>query len=224
MVRSGRRRAPIHRSSARSASISAACRPAAPRTGRGRAPSGVPSASARECAGSVETSRTRWRARAAPRAAAAAHVVLPTPPLPPKKRKVTLPAARVRVRVVVVALVAAERRFDARDPVLPGLQGGALGALADLPDALEQLALDLGELRVVDLAQLQAHLCREQLLAQHAVVVELRVHRLRELAEDELDAADEEGVEDDHAASVRPARAATTAASSPGCTGFGTCI
>src|SRR5687767_11216734 len=193
MVRSGRRRASSQRSSARSASISAACRPAAPRTARGRAASETPSASASECAGSVETSSTRWCARAAPRAAAAAHVVLPTPPLPPKNRKATLPAARVRVRVVVVPLVAAERRFDARDLVLTGFEGGALRALADLPDALEQLALDLGELRVVDLAQLQAHLRGKQLLAQHGVVVELGVDGFRELAEDELDAADEEG-------------------------------
>src|SRR5204862_819342 len=74
-----------HRANARGASSSAACRLRA--TADGRAVSRTASASPRECAGSVDTTRTRCDEREAATARAAAHVVLPTPPLPLKKMK-----------------------------------------------------------------------------------------------------------------------------------------
>jgi hypothetical protein len=52
-------------------------------TRRGAPDSGTPSASPSECAGSVETIRTRSPLAARAIAKAAALVVLPTPPLPP---------------------------------------------------------------------------------------------------------------------------------------------
>ena len=55
------------------------------RTCRGRDDRRTPSTSPSECAGSVDTTRTRRPAAAAATARAAAQVVLPTPPLPPKK-------------------------------------------------------------------------------------------------------------------------------------------
>lgn len=55
-------------------------------TGVGSAPMGVPKASARECAASVERTSVRCPARAARAAVPAAAVVLPTPPLPVKSR------------------------------------------------------------------------------------------------------------------------------------------
>ena len=80
-----------HRANARGASSAIAVRaptrdlPIATLVGREK--TGMPSASPRECAGSVETSRTRCPDRAAATARAAAQVVLPTPPLPPNRTR-----------------------------------------------------------------------------------------------------------------------------------------
>src|SRR5207248_649989 len=82
-----------------------------------------------------------------------------------------------------------------------------------------------GELFLSDLAELQPHLRGEQLLAQNAVVVELAVDGSGDLVQHELDAADEQRVENDHGrASCGPATAAITAASASGATGLGTCM
>ena len=59
---------------------------------------------------------------------------------------------------------------------------------------------------------------------QHGVVVHLRLDRVHDLAQHELDAAHEQGVEDDHASTCRLVRVAMTAARSLGAIGFGTCI
>jgi hypothetical protein len=82
-------------------------------TGRGDEESGMASASLREGAGSVETTRTRLPEAAARRAMAAAQVVLPTPPLPPMKWN------RGRLGSVPLVLVSAfERRLDAGNLVV----------------------------------------------------------------------------------------------------------
>ena len=54
------------------------------------------------------------------------------------------------------------------------------------------------ELRLAHLAELDAHLRREQLLAQRRVVVQLGVDRRGDLVEHEPHAADEQRVEDEH--------------------------
>src|SRR5437867_618917 len=78
----------------------------------------------------------------------------------------------------------------------------------------EDVGFDGGELLLRDLAELQPHLCRQQLFPQNAVVVELAVDGGGDLAEHELDAADQQRVENDHgSASPGPATAAITAAS-----------
>ena len=58
------------------------------------APTGVPKASASECAASVESTRVRSPRRAARVAVPAAVVVLPTPPLPVNNRMRTAHAPR----------------------------------------------------------------------------------------------------------------------------------
>jgi len=95
-----------------------------------------------------------------------------------------------------------DRRLDPGDLVCarPQIGLGSSGhlSLADLAQPREEIRLDGSELLLVDLAHLEAHLRREQLLAQAGIVVQLGFRRLRELAEDELDPAHDHLVEDDH--------------------------
>ena len=58
---------------------------------------------------------------------------------------------------------------------------------------LEQL-----ELRLAHLTELDLHLGGQQLLAQRRVIIQLGLDRSRQLVENEPDAADQEGVENDH--------------------------
>src|SRR5205814_6015041 len=117
-----------------------------------------------------------------------------------------------------------EPRLDARDAHL-ALVGRPALALTDLAQPREQVALDGGELLRRDLAELEPHLSRQQLLAQNAVIVELAVHGGDDLVQHELDAPDQQRIEDDHRAAIpRPATVAMAAASSSGATGFGMCI
>ena len=62
----------------------------------------------------------------------------------------------------------------------------------------EDVALDLGELVLGDLAELEPHLRLEQLLAQRRVVLRLGLGRRDDLVEHEAEAADQQGVEDEH--------------------------
>ena len=80
ITRNDRARARSQRDSARSASSWTANR--LPRIRRGDAESRASSASAREWAGSVDTTRVRALRRDSAIAAAEAQVVFPTPPLP----------------------------------------------------------------------------------------------------------------------------------------------
>src|SRR5262245_18105914 len=70
--------------------------------------------------------------------------------------------------------------------------------LANRTDPRQEIALDLGELPLGDLTELEAHLRCQQLLAPHGVVGHLGILRRGNLAQDELEAADQEAVEDDH--------------------------
>src|SRR5947209_7449326 len=81
----------------------------------------------------------------------------------------------------------------------------ALG-VADLAQPGEDLALQRHEISLVHLPQLDPHLGRQQLLAQRRLVVHLLVDRRGDLVEDELDAADEEAVDDQHGYSASEAR------------------
>src|SRR5712691_1897554 len=157
MVARRSRRSSSQRARAASASSSTACRePRRAATRRGLGPSRCPSASPRECAGSVETTRTLRPDSARPTAAAAEHVVLPTPPLPPKKRKTAVggggrdgrvrrepgrrsaPPAVLRLALVLpllfrrLVLVPRERRLDAGDLHLAGGRSRRAVALAHL--------------------------------------------------------------------------------------------
>src|SRR5262245_55676294 len=117
----------------------------------------------------------------------AAYVVLPTPPLPPTKCH--------------LMFVAFEGRLDPRDlHVLLRDGGGVAAALArlDLADARDDLRFEIVDLLLRQLAQLEAHLRVEEPLAQHGVVVELRVDRGGELVEHEPHAGDEQRVDDQH--------------------------
>src|SRR5207245_1969681 len=174
-----------HLSRAASASSSAARRlPRRLGRRRGRGPSGLEKASPSEWAGSVETTSTLRPLSARRRAAAAAHVVFPTPPLPPKNRN------------LLFVLVADEGGLHARDLQLAGPGRGCCVALPHLADARQQLSLRLAELLFRDLAQLQAHLRGEELLAQHGVVVELGVDGLDQLVQHEAHAADQQAVDE----------------------------
>src|SRR5712691_2874826 len=161
MVARSSRRSSSH--AARAASASSSTARSIPRrvgTRRGRGPRRRRKASPSECAGSVETISTRWPDSARHTAAAAEHVVFPTPPLPPKTRSLPF------------VLVAGEGGLHARDPHLARRGRGRLVALPHLADPREHVRLRLAELLLRDLAQLQPHLRRQQLLAQHGVVVE----------------------------------------------------
>src|SRR5712691_11252237 len=70
-----------------------------------------------ECAGSVETSSTRFPSRVAASAMADAHVVLPTPPFPPKKRT----RLRRSSRMSAAGHAADRRAVHAHAPV-PGVE------------------------------------------------------------------------------------------------------
>src|SRR5439155_6783149 len=164
---------PSHRASATSASSSTA-------RNRGVIRPSFPSASFSECAGSVETRRTRAPAAAVATAVAAAHVVFPTPPLPAKKWNLGRWGAwGVRdappMSAIVLAILVPQGGFDAGDLQLAGIFLRAGAALADLADRVEELALGLGELLVGDLAELELHLGGEQLLAIGGIVVQLRL-------------------------------------------------
>ena len=65
-------------------------------------------------------------------------------------------------------------------------------ALLDLADADQDVGLELVELRLRHLAELDLHLRREQALAQHGVVVHLRLDRRHDLVEDEAHAGDDQ--------------------------------
>src|SRR5438477_6932 len=118
-----------------------------------------------------------------------------------------------------------EPRLDPDDPDLAGRRCRPSLALTDLTQAGEEVGLDGRELLLGDLAQLQLHLRGQQLLTQHAVVVELAVDGVDDLVEHEPDAADEERVDDDHdRPPPRPASDAIAAVRSSGATGLGTCI
>src|SRR5262245_11173207 len=69
---------------------------------------------------------------------------------------------------------------------------------ANFTEARHDLLLDLAEFLLRDLAQLELHLRCEKLLAKTALVVHLGLDGLGEPREDELDAADEQGVDDEH--------------------------
>src|SRR4051812_32692448 len=191
MVARRSRRSSIQRARAASASSSTACSdPRRTGTARGRGPSRCRRASPRECAGSVDTTRTRPPDSAAAAAAALEQVVLPTPPLPPKNRKrgpapggagagprLAAPAVPRLARggLVRLVLLAREGGLHARDPHLARGRRGRGVALAHVADPGQEVALDLPELRLVDLPELQPHLRGQELLAQDGVVVELGV-------------------------------------------------
>jgi hypothetical protein len=123
-------------------------------------------------------------------AKAAAQVVFPTPPLPQTNKK--------DGRLVFVALKAG---FDADDfHLAPGDDRRRTAALAllDLADSLDDLGLELVEFLLIHLAEFDAHLGCQQLLAQLALVVQLGVDGGRDLVEDETNAADEKAVDDQH--------------------------
>src|SRR5688572_26588654 len=177
--------------------------------GRGRPVRRTPSASPSEWAGSVETTSTRRPLSARASAAAAARVVLPAPPFPPKKRTRTSaapPAPRLRGRGArgaaggLLAFLSLEGDLRPRHLEGAGGRRPTPAPVPDLGDAPEELGLDAPEFRLVDLAHLEPHLGREELLAQRGVVVHLGLHRGGELLEDEAQAADEERIEDDHLA------------------------
>jgi hypothetical protein len=73
--------------------------------------------------------------------------------------------------------------------------------LPDLAQARQELSFDRGEPFLVDLAQLESHLRREQLLAQRRLVDPLRLRGVCHATQHPADAADEESVEEDHARS-----------------------
>src|SRR4029077_5702772 len=75
---------------------------------------------------------------------------------------------------------------------------GALLRAFDLADRGEDVALDPGVLVVGDLAELEAHLPLEELAAERAVVVHLRLGSLDHLVEHEAKAADEDRIKDEH--------------------------
>src|SRR5437762_3456218 len=192
------------RANARGASSSTASTP--PDARRGDADSRTPSASPSECAGSVETRRTRpERRRGAARADASrrraesakaqAQVVLPTPPLPAKKTKRGVDGERPRLPLFV-RLEALD--VDAGDLVLGRHRESALLRALDLADSGEHVALDPGELLLGDLAELELHLRLEQLIAQRRVVVHLGFGGGDHLVEDEPQAADQDRVQDEH--------------------------
>src|SRR5262249_53664456 len=138
-----------------------------------RAPRDSSRTSLTEWAGSVETSSTRFPSAAVAIAAAAAHVVLPTPPLPAKNRKragdvLSPPGVPGPVPLV---LLPPHARLDAGDRELARLRALRGAALANVPDRVQELPLDLGELGLGDLAELELHLRGEKLLAIHGVVV-----------------------------------------------------
>src|SRR5581483_3197370 len=193
MSRSVRRRSSSQRASARSASSSTASSRGATRLGF--APNVTSSASPSECAGSVDTTSTRAPRSAAFSAYDAAHVVLPTPPLPPKKRK-----------LLAALVVAAKGGLDAGElPVERRERLAAAAPLLQLANARQHLALGLREFLFGDLAQLEPHLRRQQLLAQPLGVVHLLVDGGRDLPQHPLDPADQHAVEDEHATTRAPA-------------------
>src|SRR5205085_10357363 len=151
-------------------------------------------------AGSVETTSTRRPASLSEIASAAAQVVLPTPPFPPTNRQ----DGGGRRSVVAVdrrMIVPLERGFDAGDAVVLGRQGGGAGALpaiADLAQPLEDCRLERVELVLAQLPEFEPHLRREQLLAERRIVVQFRIDGGGDLVEDETEAADEDRVEDEH--------------------------
>src|SRR6266436_7749989 len=112
-------------------------------------------------------------------------------PISAKKLKNTAVPARLLVFAVDGRLDAGDLRFA---------RPGRLATLpfADLAKPGEKVRLQRAELRLADLAQLEPHLGREQLLAQPRVVVQLGIDRRGDLAEHELDAAHEQAVDDDH--------------------------
>src|SRR5262245_23967883 len=133
----------------------------------------TPRASPSECAGSVETTRTRLPERAAAAAHAAAHVVLPTPPFPPMNknsgvdsRRASSDVRRFAVSLLGVLQFVRDTRFDTRDfHIRRSHTERALPRFLDRADGCQHVALDAGEFVLRDLAKLEPHLSFEQLLA-----------------------------------------------------------
>ena len=96
-------------------------------------------------------------------------------------------------------LVAFEGGIDARDLVVTWREGRrALLAFLDGAQAVMEVGLERVVFGFADLAELEAHLCGEQLFAQVRIVVQLGIHGGGDLVEDKAQAADEDGVEDEH--------------------------
>ena len=74
-----------------SGSISRPNKPSTPSIGVGSEPISTPSESEVECAGSLDTNKTRSPESASHTAVAAEVVVLPTPPLPPNNKSRAIP-------------------------------------------------------------------------------------------------------------------------------------
>ena len=74
-----------------SGSISSPNKPSTPSIGVGSEPISTPSESEVECAGSLDTSKTRRPESASHTAVAAEVVVLPTPPFPPNNKSRAIP-------------------------------------------------------------------------------------------------------------------------------------
>src|SRR5206468_5273655 len=73
------------------------------------------------------------------------------------------------------------------------------GVLAlQLSDSREDIALDAQEFFLRDFPQLEAHLCFEELPAERRAVERLRLGRCENLVQNEAEAADQNGVEDEH--------------------------
>jgi len=81
--------------------------------------------------------------------------------------------------------------------------GAALAPFLDLADGPEQVGLDRDELVVGDFAHLALHLGFQQAIAQCGVVVQLGLGGGKRLVEGPADAADQEGVQEEHVAGSR---------------------
>src|SRR5262245_14500441 len=106
--------------------------------------------------------------------------------------------------------VAFEGRLDAGDlHVLRRDAGGlaAAPALVDLAETDQDVALELVEFLLRQLAELEAHLRVEESIAESGVVVQLGVDGGGELVEHEADARDEQRIDDQHINALVPVSA-----------------
>jgi hypothetical protein len=158
----------------------------------------VLSASPSEGAGSVETTRVRAPDAASRIAMAAAQVVLPTPPFPPMNRK-RGPVVPARNCVVSGMLVAFQRGVDFCDLVVRRRETARffLATLADFPQAAQDVRLERLERFVAHFPEFDAHLRREELIAERTFVVQLGVDGSGHLVQHEPQSTDKQGVEDD---------------------------